>query len=331
MARPSRRKRARHRGAFLLKNGLTTVALGTGMLAVSAVLGSASPLRAALSTALGMPAWWAIGVGVSMVAAHWLKARRESALERRARAQPMSAARPDPQAIMALIDEAERAFAFSQIDPDDTAPAAAKIATERRKAPGSPWGPAVFAAIEWRRFEAVCEALFAQEGFETRSQSNGSDGGVNIWLHAKHTVGPPVAVVQCKHWQGKPVDIGAIRAFLGVMTSHGLKRGTYATASTYTPEALAFATANGINALDGRGLLTMIVQRTPEQQTALLAIAFEGEYWRPTCVRCGVKMVDRLPRKDSAAFWGCANFPMCRQTMPKCDGPLPHRARGRAK
>jgi restriction system protein len=28
----------------------------------------------------------------------------------------------------------------------------------------SSWSPAVFAAIEWRRFEAVCEALFAQAG-----------------------------------------------------------------------------------------------------------------------------------------------------------------------
>ena len=322
MAKPSRRKRTRHSGAFLLKNGLAAAALGTGMLAASAVLGSTSPLRAALSTALSMPTWWAIGAGLLMVVAHWLKVRRDNALERRAQAQSKSAARPDPEAIMALIDQDERAFAFSQIDPDDTSPAAEEVAS-RHKAPGSPWGPAVFAAIEWRRFEAVCEALFAQAGFETRSQSHGADGGVDIWLHSKHAEGP-VAVVQCKHWQGKSVGVREMREFLGIMTSHGLKRGTYATTSTYTPEARAFATANGINALNGQELLALIVQRTPEQQTALLAIAFEGEYWRPTCVRCGAKMVERPPKKDRAAFWGCANFPRCRHAMPKRDGPLPH-------
>ncbi|WP_269632134.1 restriction endonuclease [Pelomonas sp. BJYL3] len=36
--------------------------------------------------------------------------------------------------------------------------------------------------IEWRRFEAVVEALFKQVGFETKSQSHGADGGIDIWL-----------------------------------------------------------------------------------------------------------------------------------------------------
>ncbi|WP_370868866.1 restriction endonuclease [Polaromonas sp.] len=40
----------------------------------------------------------------------------------------------------------------------------------------------------------MCEALFAQAGFETRSQSHGADGGVDIWLHSANAQGP-VAVV----------------------------------------------------------------------------------------------------------------------------------------
>ncbi len=56
----------------------------------------------------------------------------------------------------------------------------------------------MFAAIAWRRFEAVCKALFGQAGFETRSQTHGADGGVDLWLHSRHEVGP-VAVVQRKH------------------------------------------------------------------------------------------------------------------------------------
>ncbi len=166
----------------------------------------------------------------------------------------------------------------------------------------------MFAAIEWRRFEAVCEALFTQAGFETRSQSLGADGGVDLWLHSKHAKGP-AAVVRCKHWQGKPVGVKEMQAFLGVMTSHGLKRGTYATTSNYTPEAQTFAAANGINALNVQGLLALVVQRTPEQQTALLAIAFEGEYWRPTCASCGVKMVDRFARARRRGILGLCQLP----------------------
>ncbi len=180
--------------------------------------------------------------------------------------------------------------------------------------PATAWSPAVFAAIEWRRFEAVCEALFAQAGYSTRAQSHGADGGVDIWLHSAHAQGP-VGVVQCKHWQGKPVGVREMREFFGVMASHQLKRGTYATTSTYTHDAQQFAKDNSINALDGPALLALIAQRTPAQQQALLAVAYEGDYWRPTCPSCGTKMVERTPAKGGAAFWGCTGFPKCRRTI----------------
>ena len=44
------------------------------------------------------------------------------------------------------------------------------------------WNKQVFADIEWRRFEAVCERLFAQSGFKTKLQSHGADGGVDVWM-----------------------------------------------------------------------------------------------------------------------------------------------------
>jgi restriction system protein len=183
-----------------------------------------------------------------------------------------------------------------------------------RPLPATAWSPAVFAAIEWRRFEAVCEALFAQAGYSTRSQSHGADGGVDIWLHSAHAQGP-VGVVQCKHWHGRPVGVREMREFFGVMASHQLKRGTYATTSTYTQDAQQFAKDNSINALDGPALLALIAKRTPDQQQALLAVAYEGDYWRPTCPSCGTKMVERVPAKGGAAFWGCAGFPKCRRTF----------------
>ena len=100
------------------------------------------------------------------------------------------------------------------------------------------WSSKVFAAIEWRRFEAVVETLFAQEGYETRSQLHGADGGVDIWLYSKNP-NDAVSVVQCKHWQGHPVTVKELREFLGVMASHGIKRGTFATSSRYTAVAIA--------------------------------------------------------------------------------------------
>lgn len=90
----------------------------------------------------------------------------------------------------------------------------------------------------------------------------------------------------------------------------------YASTSQYTPDAQAFAKANSINALDGAGLLKLIAKRTPEQQQALLAVAFEGDYGRPTCASCGVKLVERTQSKGRTKFWGCSNYPRCKSRLP---------------
>lgn len=179
------------------------------------------------------------------------------------------------------------------------------------------WNAAIFSSIEWRRFEAVVEALFAQAGFETKTQSHGADEGIDIWLYSRNNPGAPVSIVQCKHWHEKPVGVDKIRELRGVMAAKNVSRGQFATTSTFTEAAIAFAEVNGINLLDVQKLLALIASRSEEQQDALLAVALEGEYWKPTCVNCGIKMVERTPRNGGAAFWGCARYPKCKTTLLK--------------
>jgi restriction system protein len=181
--------------------------------------------------------------------------------------------------------------------------------------PATTWSAQVFRDIEWHRFEAVCTTLFAQAGFESRTKSHGADGGVEIWLYSHNAKGP-AAVVQCKHWLGKPAGVKELRDFRALMASNKLPRGTFATSSGFTAEAREFAKANGISALDGLTLLALISQRTHAQQQALLQIAYEGEYWRPTCANCAIKMVERSTRKKASEFWGCTEYPRCRFTLP---------------
>jgi len=178
------------------------------------------------------------------------------------------------------------------------------------------WSKTVLDVIEWRRFEALVEALFKQAGFETQSQSHGADGGVDIWLYSRHQPGIPVSLVQCKHWQGRKVGVDKIRELRGVMAAHNVKRGQFATTSAFTADAAAFAAENGVNLLSAEKLLQLIASRTPEQQSELLDVALEGEYWRPTCVNCGFKMVNRVPRNGGSPFWGCASYPKCKTTLP---------------
>ena len=172
------------------------------------------------------------------------------------------------------------------------------------------WSRDVFELIEWRRFEAVVEALFAQAGFATRSQPHGSDGGVDIWLYSAHhgDGDAPVSIVQCKQWMRWKVGVKEVRALRGVMAQHGIARGQFVTTSDFTGDAREFANGNGIGLHDVDGLLALIATRTPEQQAALLDVAFDGEWWRPTCASCGIKLVERTARQSGRAFWGCENY-----------------------
>ncbi len=180
------------------------------------------------------------------------------------------------------------------------------------------WSAEVLDNIEWRRFEAVCEALFAQPGLEVQSQSHGPEGGVAIWLYTRGVEGS-VTIVKCKQSHGKEVDVRELRTFLGGVASHQLKRGTYATTETFSAAARQFAEANGIKALDGADLLKMISARSPEEQQALLREAFDGDYWRPMCANCGVKMVERTGPQGGARFWGCSTYPHCKLRLPMVD------------
>ncbi|MDP9880529.1 restriction system protein [Variovorax boronicumulans] len=257
------------------------------------------PIVGTLGPALRPAGWVALAIGAVLLGLHYVVRRQAAPVEIEPTAV-RAPARPAP------ASTAERREPVLSPSPS-TAPHAGQE---------SQWSPAVLHAIEWRRFEALCEALYAQAGFTTRSQSHGADGGVDIWLQSRHSDVP--RIVQCKHWQSKAVGVKEMREFFGVMASHQLKSGTYVTSSTFSAEAAAFAKANGIHAQDGAALLRLIGQRTPEQQAALLAVAYEGEYWRPTCASCGIKMVERNSSKNDGSFWGCANYPKCRgRTIPK--------------
>ncbi len=328
--------RRRKQGAPFLENGIRLLLMAGGLWLVTIFLTSnptLGPMVSGLRTLLWMPAL----LGIGLLGLHFaLKKTSATTTAKVETAETQTARRRFAEFGEAVMkDPAQRAAAPRQNPPTlrdarfghhtdrvaAGAPSTAAADTSGRAKDAvtvpyrqSHWTPEVFAAIEWRRFEAVVEALFAQAGFETRSQSHGADGGVDVWLYSRNAEGP-VSVVQCKHWQGKAVTVKEMREFLGVMVSKGVKRGTYATTSRYTADALEFAKAHGINAQDGNGLLKLIAQRTPEQQTQLLDVAYEGEYWKPTCASCGVKMTERTSGKDGNRFWGCVNYPRCKRTL----------------
>lgn len=137
------------------------------------------------------------------------------------------------------------------------------------------WNLDVLAHIDAQRFAAVCETWFSWAGFDTRHESLRTREGVDIWLHAPRVAGP-VAIVRCRLARDRQVGLQELREFQGVVARCKDAHGTFTTTSTYTPEALAFARDNGIEVVDGQGLLRRILTRTQRSQQALLAVACHG-------------------------------------------------------
>ena len=176
------------------------------------------------------------------------------------------------------------------------------------------WGPEVLQVIEWRRFEALMEMLFAQAGFLIRAQSHGADGGADLWLSLPRAPRTAVGVAHCRPWQPRPLGIDAIRSLLGAMRAGQVDRGQCFSVAGFTAEARAFASSQGVRTVDGPAMLAMILSRSSAQQQDLLETALEGDFWRPSCVTCGDKMLLRTSQAGTA-FWGCVNHPRCRATQ----------------
>lgn len=126
--------------------------------------------------------------------------------------------------------------------------------------------------IDSWRFEAVIEALFARTGFETRSQTSGPDGDVDVWLYSRGVGGVPASMVRCKPRLDKRIVLDQLRELKTVMASRGVRRGHFATTALLAPDAIAFARSNGIQLLDVNGLLQMIAKLSVADQQALLAV-----------------------------------------------------------
>lgn len=272
-------------------------------LAAFALGATSSEALQATGQALRAPAPYLLGLGVILLAL---------ALLIRLRQGPRRPQRPDTSQMSSHLGNTT--IFGSQLD-SRMGDLAAEPAGRPQRAPTPTWNAQVFRDIEWRRFEHLCAALFAQAGFEARTESNGAEDGALVWLYSEHLEGP-AALVQCTHKPGKKISLGQVRAFHDAMTGHKVLRGTFATSGTFSADAREFAKANGISPMDRLGVLALISQRTAQQKQELLQLAYEGEYWRPTCDVCDTKMVERRARKRGRTFWGCVNYPACDFMLP---------------
>ena len=176
------------------------------------------------------------------------------------------------------------------------------------------WSLDVLRDMEWKRFEEICLAFYRAKGIRAESTPPGPDGGVDVRLYQDDADAQRcTAIIQCKAWGERAVGVKLIRELRGVMAHEGVEKGFFMAPGRYTEDARTFAAANRITLLDGRQLLAMLKRVPSEVSRNLLAEATAGDWTTPSCPSCGTKMVARESARG--AYWGCAAFPKCRQTM----------------
>jgi restriction system protein len=167
------------------------------------------------------------------------------------------------------------------------------------------WTPELLRRLEWRRFEEVCAAYFETLGFRI-------DGDMNLYAAGAERAS---IVMQCRPWDAHGVGIKSVRGLHGAMLMAKVGEGVLVTSGKFTQEARAFAGKEKISLIDGDELLAKITALLPEKALALLELATRGDFLTPTCPQCDVKMLKRKSTAHGRPYWGCRNYPECKNTL----------------
>ena len=178
------------------------------------------------------------------------------------------------------------------------------------------WSLNLLNDLEWKRFEEVVSDYYRMTGYRSEVTRMGADGGVDVLLY-QNDLETPAILIQCKSWS-KKVGVNAVRELYGVMAADQVGYGIFATTSDYTNEARQWISGKSMQLLSGNDLVNMFNQLPDDKRREHLMKGLYGNYSTPTCPKCNRKMVSRRATRGKSAgssFWGCANYPRCKQTF----------------
>lgn len=176
------------------------------------------------------------------------------------------------------------------------------------------WSIELLRSLEWKRFEDVCQKFYELKGIRSQTTPLGPDGGIDIRLYQDDS-GRATSIVQCKAWGKRRVGVQPVRELLGVMAHEKIGKAFFMASGNFSDEASSFAQSNPITLINGEMLVTMIKRLSKAEQQALLAFATKGDFTTPTCPSCGIKMRQVPGINGRTDFWGCQNYPRCRQKL----------------
>jgi restriction system protein len=154
----------------------------------------------------------------------------------------------------------------------------------------------------------------------TENYTAGPDGGVDLRIRKD---GERI-IVQCKRWNRWKVGVKVIRELYGIMAAEEIDKGIVVISSEFTDEARRFATANGIELVDGRKLSGFIRELRKERKELVVPEPVQQSpveperSAEPKCPNCGGEMVLRTAKSGKYAgkqFYGCRQYPKCKGIM----------------
>lgn len=176
-------------------------------------------------------------------------------------------------------------------------------------------------ALSWKEFEELVAEAYRQQGYHvSENETLGPDGGVDLVLRKNGNM----FLVQCKQWRTAKVGVKVVREMYGLMHAQNANGAILITTGIFTQEARNFADDKTIDLIEGDQVAKLIensqrkisprVAATDAPQPAKL---YHQESASPVCGKCGAEMVVKVARRGTNAgqkFFGCSNYPKCRNT-----------------
>jgi hypothetical protein len=97
-----------------------------------------------------------------------------------------------------------------------------------------------------RAFEELLSAVFANQGYRSELGPGWNDGGVDIRLYQKDSIGEILTLVQAKKYSpDRPIRLEAVAALSAIVDKEKANRGLFVTTSRFLPQSSTFAAQSG--------------------------------------------------------------------------------------
>ncbi|WP_243211227.1 restriction endonuclease (plasmid) [Klebsiella pneumoniae] len=168
----------------------------------------------------------------------------------------------------------------------------------------------VLEQMTWDQFEKILRKFFESKGYKAALTNTGADGGVDVALEKNGRK----EMVQAKHWKVNRVGVSVVREIYGVVQAERMHRGFIVTSGLFTEEAREFAdkVSGKVVLIDGNLLIEIIKGDSEFEKQTDATINSAEPIEEKTCSVCSSKMILRTVNKRT--FWGCSNYPECRNT-----------------